>query len=399
MNRINYIKRTNKTFLSGNKYMGKIKNSAYSPQLNNNHNNTYILSLINRCDNSYSSKINHKKYSHNVIFLIMLIIFLITVCSPHIIINATLKGIKLWALSVMPGLLVAMIIIGCINYYMPVNSRLGLVFIIFISVLCGFPIGAINCINYKKQSDSRIIDNITGYCNISSPGFVIGYIYYGTINNSITIIKFLIAVYLPVIILCAVQLIKYPVNNNNNKNSNKEPINNCTVKIFYNRTSNTRYKVNPNSYNIQHTDNMCNNGRQHTINSHKNFFNVLDNAIIKSIDNVLKMCGYIVIFSCICSMTDVLLGRFNYINMIICSLLEITNGIYLIASSDISASAKAAFILTANAFGGISTLMQTIGIAGTSNNNNGINIKKYIYQKIMLSLATAGISLLLIYVF
>ena len=244
-----------------------------------------------------------------------------------------------------------------------------------------------------------IIDNITGYCNISSPGFVIGYIYYGTINNSITIIKFLIAVYLPVIILCAVQLIKYPVNNNNNKNSNKEPINNCTAKIFYNRTSNTRYKVNLNSYNIQHTDNMCNNGRQHTINSHKNFFNVLDNAIIKSIDNVLKMCGYIVIFSCICSMTDVLFGRFNYINMIICSLLEITNGIYLIASSDISASVKAAFILTANAFGGISTLMQTIGIAGTSNNNNGINIKKYIYQKIMLSLATAGISLLLIYVF
>ena len=177
--------------------MGKIKNSAYSPQLNNNHNNTYTLSLINRCDNSYSSKINHKKYSHNVIFLIMLIIFLVTVCSPHIIINATLKGIKLWALSVMPGLLVAMIITGCINYYMPVNSRLGLVFIIFISVLCGFPIGAINCINYKKQSDSRIIDNITGYCNISSPGFVIGYIYYGTINNSITIIKFLIAVYLP----------------------------------------------------------------------------------------------------------------------------------------------------------------------------------------------------------
>ena len=350
--------------------MGKIKNSAYSPQLNNNHNNTYTLSLINRYDNSYSFKINHKKYSHNVIFLIMLIIFLVTVCSPHIIINATLKGIKLWALSVMPGLLVAMIITGCINYYMPVNSRLGLVFIIFISVLCGFPIGAINCINYKKQSDSRIIDNITGYCNISSPGFVIGYIYYGTINNSITIIKFLIAVYLPVIILCAVQLIKYPVNNNN-----------------------------LNSYNIQHTDNMCNNGRQHTINSHKNFFNVLDNAIIKSIDNVLKMCGYIVIFSCICSMIDVLFGRFNYINMIICSLLEITNGIYLIASSDISASVKAAFILTANAFGGISTLMQTIGIAGTSNNNNGINIKKYIYQKIMLSLVTAGISLLLIYVF
>ena len=59
--------------------MGKIKNSAYSPQLNNNHNNTYTLSLINRCDNSYSSKINHKKYSHNVIFLIMLIIFLVTV--------------------------------------------------------------------------------------------------------------------------------------------------------------------------------------------------------------------------------------------------------------------------------------------------------------------------------
>ena len=226
MNRINYIKRTNKTFLSGNKYMGKIKNSAYSPQLNNNHNNTYTLSLINKRDNNYSSKINHKKCSHNVIFLIMLIIFLITVCSPHIIINATLKGIKLWALSVMPGLLVAMIIIGCINYYMPVNSRLGLVFIIFISVLCGFPIGAINCINYKKQSDSRIIDNITGYCNISSPGFVIGYIYYGTINNSITIIKFLIAVYLPVIILCAVQLIKYPVNNNNNKNNKNNKNNN-----------------------------------------------------------------------------------------------------------------------------------------------------------------------------
>ncbi len=328
MNRINYIKRTNKTFI-GNKYMGKIR-----------------------------------KCSHNVIFIIMLIIFFITVCSPNIIINATLKGIKLWALSVMPGLLVAMIITGCINYYMPVNSRLGLVFIIFISVLCGFPIGAINCINYKKQSDNRIIDNIiidniTGYCNISSPGFVIGYIYYGNMNNSITIVEFLITVYLPVIILCALQLIKYPVNNNN-RNSDKEPIN---------------------------------------INSHKNFFNVLDNAIIKSIDNVLKMCGYIVIFSCICSMADVLIGRFNYANMIICSLLEITNGIYLIASSDISASVKAVFILTANAFGGISTLMQTIGIAGTTDNNNGINIKKYIYQKIMLSLVTAGISLLLVYVF
>ena len=51
-------------------------------------------------------------------------------------------------------------------------------------------------------------------------------------------------------------------------------------------------------------------------------------------------------------------------------------------------------ILTSNAFGGLSTIMQTMGMI----NKSSLSIKKYIYHKIIFALVTMANTIFMIYV-
>ena len=123
------------------------------------------------------------------------------------------------------------------------------------------------------------------------------------------------------------------------------------------------------------------------------FFTILNDSIDKMTVSVFKLGGYIIIFSCLCAYIRHITYHLPSICMILCGILEITNGIYLV--SDINNYIlKILAILIINAFGGVSTLMQTAAII-KANIGCNIDLKKYIIKKLKLSLCTALILCLL----
>jgi hypothetical protein len=110
---------------------------------------------------------------------------------------------------------------------------------------------------------------------------------------------------------------------------------------------------------------------------------MIDEAIWNAIQSMLKLGGYIVVFSCLCAYITSF--PFNdYLTAVVCAITEITNGIYLLGRLSVSPVLKITAICAVNAFGGLSTVMQTAGITKSS----GLSIKKYICFKLLLVILT-----------
>lgn len=297
------------------------------------------------------------------IFIIFLVFFILMTITPGILIPATISGIKLWGLKVVPGLIMGMIFIEVLNYYMPDLSSNAVFFIIISSILCGFPAGALNCMKYtQKVKDNNLLEDIMPYCNISSPGFIINYIYYNFLYGYMNITLYILCVYAPVVILVILEYTHGLIHIKNNKRINKQR--NVQLEKSKNKTVNI------------------------------GLFTVLNNSIDKMLLSVFKLGGYIIIFSCLCAYIRHITYHFPAICMIFCGILEITNGIYLVSGMS-NHIIKIFAILLINAFGGISTLLQTAAVI-KDNIGYTININKYIFKKIKLILCTALILCILV---
>ena len=123
---------------------------------------------------------------------------------------------------------------------------------------------------------------------------------------------------------------------------------------------------------------------------------IFNTSIDKMITSVLKLGGYIIIFSCLCAYIQYFSHMLSmpYINWIACGFMEITNGIYFVSAIK-SPLVKIMLIAAINAFGGLSTLMQTYSVI-KDNVGVCIDIKKYIFQKIKLTICTILVTYLII---
>ena len=139
------------------------------------------------------TSITMMKLKKKNIFIILMSVFILMTATPDILVPAASAGIRLWGLKVVPGLIMGLIFVGCLDYYMPQSSAYGTFLVILCSLLCGFPTGALNCIQYsRRHNNNSFIADIMPYCNTSSPGFTINYIYYGLLSDYINIRAFLI---------------------------------------------------------------------------------------------------------------------------------------------------------------------------------------------------------------
>lgn len=100
--------------------------------------------------------------------------------------------------------------------------------------------------------------------------------------------------------------------------------------------------------------------------------------------NMIKLGGYIVIFSCISAYINVIPFKNDIVPAVICGITEITNGIYMAGKINADKKLITAFIILINSFGGFSTIMQTMGMI----NGSGLSIRKYIYGKILCTFIT-----------
>ena len=114
------------------------------------------------------------------------------------------------------------------------------------------------------------------------------------------------------------------------------------------------------------------------------FSQLLDDSIWSAVVSILKLGGYIIVFSCLSAYICLLPIKNIYITGILCGITEITNGIYLIGRFPVPLFYQTILILAVNAFGGFSTVMQTAGITKRSS----FGIKKYICGKLLLTVLT-----------
>ena len=309
-------------------------------------------------------EIDNKK--NDVIFIILFILFLIITVTPDILIPAAIAGMHLWALRVVPGLIIGIIFVGCFNYYMPPDLSWGEIIIIVCSIMSGFPTGALICMQYyKSHRNSDVLPSILAFCNISSPGFTVNYIYYGLLQEYITLPALLLCVYTPVVLLIGYEYIyKYCI----------KGYDGIHIKRHIKRqTRQIKYKYNE-------ADNIS-------------FANILNSSINNAVSAILKLGAYIICFSCMCAYIEYIFGGCSIIKLLISGLLEITNGLYMIAAANITAQLKLIIILVVNAFGGISTIMQTSGIL--KDNCCTFDIRQYIKQKLKLSIVTAMVTIII----
>ena len=123
-------------------------------------------------------------------------------------------------------------------------------------------------------------------------------------------------------------------------------------------------------------------------------FSVLDSCMMNSFEAIVKVGGYIILFSVLLSLLEELSGQ-NSILMAAAPALEVTNGILLLSSSVSDPGLRYAAILGLTSFGGLCSAAQTqCMLEGT-----GLSVIPYIIQKLTTAAAASLLSFIYLALF
>lgn len=124
---------------------------------------------------------------------------------------------------------------------------------------------------------------------------------------------------------------------------------------------------------------------------------VIDVGIIHGFESLIKICGYIVLFSIVAEIFTNIVSNLttqqHFIATVFLGNLEITNGINLLSECDIADNIRYILAIQLLSFGGLSGIAQASSILSDS----GLSIYKYIIGKAVLSLLLTLLTV--IYVF
>lgn len=318
----------------------------------------------------------------NRLLLIVFVILLFTIIiTPHEAFHGTILGLKLWAFTVLPGLFPAALLSSIVLRIFPIKKSFTYIYIVLAGILCGFPVGGILIASYcRNHKPDPMLMRIMPLCNISSPSFMLNYVFTMSCFKEIPLFHLLLCTYLPVFI-CLGILIFYEKIVNKRKALDKENV----QQILENRSIS--------NHSVSAIKNMPIQSLDIKNTSKVNWCSIIDEEMERTVKNMLKLGGYIVIFSCISNYIHHIDFISELYRNLACGIAEITNGIFYINTMQIPVVNKAIFILAVNAFGGISTLMQTVGIG-----REYVHIKKYISGKILYVIVTILITSILLFV-
>ncbi len=122
---------------------------------------------------------------------------------------------------------------------------------------------------------------------------------------------------------------------------------------------------------------------------------LIDTSIINGFQTLIKLCGYIVLFSILAKITMILFQEPPFYLQILLNNLEITNGIQLLAGKQVSFEHTYILAIQLLSFGGISGIAQTNSVFADS----GLPIYKYIIGKVTLSLLLTLLSIVYVLYF
>lgn len=121
----------------------------------------------------------------------------------------------------------------------------------------------------------------------------------------------------------------------------------------------------------------------------------VDHCILDGFTTITKVGGYIIMFSVLTQVLSGLLGSIGPLRFLLLGSLEITIGIYLIASSAMALTKKIVLTITITSFGGFSSLAQI----GSVIENSGLSLKSYLHYKIINSIVAFLLSMIYVMLF
>lgn len=131
-----------------------------------------------------------------MIILAELSMLVMMIGAPSIALEGARCGLTLWAHTVLPGIFPASLLGSLLLNRINVPDRLEKMYIIIFGMLTGFPCAAILYSHYAvRHPDDTSMSATLAYCNISSPSFLLNYIYGFEVMQSVPESVLLVIVY------------------------------------------------------------------------------------------------------------------------------------------------------------------------------------------------------------
>lgn len=299
-------------------------------------------------------------------FIVFLALFvLLFVIFPDIASQGAQDGLILWFNVIIPSLCPFMIISSMLvklnvtnfisNIFYPVFHKVFKLskngcYPAVIGMLSGYPLGAKTTADLYKTGALPLNEAqyIISFCNNASPMFMLEYIGVKCLGLSKPVIMLLI-IYLSAFI--------------------------NAMAGFCNTKGETGFKENTN------------------IKKNYSMMEALDESILSSAVTLVKVGGYIILFSIFTKLLQGLITTNETVKILGAGILEITTGGEILAKADLPLYFKCIIASAFCAFGGMSSVAQTSSaIIGT-----GLSNKKYVYAKLRQAVIAAALAAVIFY--
>lgn len=121
---------------------------------------------------------------------------------------------------------------------------------------------------------------------------------------------------------------------------------------------------------------------------------IIDAGIINGFEALIKLCGYIVMFSILANGVRTILKDHSFVYLMITNLLETTNGIAAMEHLSISYRIKYFVSIAALSFGGLSCLVQT----GSVISKTDLSLAEYTLFRLTITLLSSIIAFVLLFI-
>lgn len=306
----------------------------------------------------------------NITGIVIVLLFIIMLVSPKAVFTGASEGLLLWFQIILPTLFPFLLIsnlllvTGNIHY---ISSALGNLFSRIFSVsangsfavitgfLCGYPMGAKTAADLSENGyiSKEEGQYLLSFCNNTSPVFILNFIVWKTLKDDRLLLPTLLILIISPVIVSFFTRRKYLGKGGH----------------FQNQKSAARTKP-------------------------KWSFQDIDDCIINSFETLVKVGGYIILFSVILTLLQTMPVSIPVITYIL-PVLEVTNGIVMLGSMNLPFIIKYPAILALTSFGGLCAAAQTQCMI----QNAKFPILPYMIEKLAAALTASvlGIAYLLLF--
>lgn len=277
-----------------------------------------------------------------VFIFLCCILFLFFICFPHAAVSASKQGLRLWFTQILPALLPFCVLSYVILRSEILPKKFSTCYIVLCGFLFGFPIGCkLTADFYSSNYISR--EKASALCcftNNLSPVFVI------------TAIQEILQLPLSPVYVFLIYGIPF--------------LYGMSMLLLYHRAPSSTQKETASRF---HMD-----------------MQIIDAGIIHGFETLIKICGYIILFSIFCEMLQTLPFPAHWFSLAATGFLEVTNGVALLSTSACTRQIKSLLAVLFLSWGGLSSIFQVSSIL----HQTGLSLRNYVLQKIILLLLTVG---------